>query len=571
MKLDIGIIGGGPASLFLFKRLLETDATHLTVDIFETSSRLGAGFPYSAAGANREHVTNVSGNEIPKLVTSVKDWIQSLPTDKLATYNITPDHFSDFKVMPRLLFGEYLETQFHLLLQKAKEQSVKVNIHFNSPVTDIEHEDLKKKVTVVTKDGKRQFDKVIIATGHNWPKKHEGKVPGYFDSPYPPSKLCIQVNHPVAVRGASLTAIDAVRTLARLHGQFTRVAPHKVVYNRDEKFPQFRIAMYSIHGLLPAVRFHLSDSHLSADNLLSKEEILEHLVENEGFLSLDYAFERNFKDQFRKKDPDFYEKIKELTMEEFVDKMMGYREEMDAFSLFKEEYDEATISIKRKKSIYWKEMLAILSFAMNYPAKHLSAEDMLRYKKTLMPLISIIIAFVPQTSCEELIALHEAGLLSLLGVGPESDVEITPNNEIQLYRKAENGAKETIVYKTFVDCIGQPALGISNFPFKSLVENGNLSQAKLKYRSAEEGKKAAVKNERVKEDASGNYFLEVPGVSITDNFKIIDSNNRVNHNIFMMAVPFIGGFNPDYSGLDFCEEASTHIVDAILDDVKVPA
>jgi len=32
----------------------------------------------------------------------------------------------------------------------------------------------------------------------------------------------------------------------------------------------------------------------------------------------------------------------------------------------------------------------------------------------------------------------------------------------------------------------------------------------------------------------------------------------------MMAVPYIGGYNPDYSGLDFSEAASAKIVNALL-------
>jgi hypothetical protein len=32
-----------------------------------------------------------------------------------------------------------------------------------------------------------------------------------------------------------------------------------------------------------------------------------------------------------------------------------------------------------------------------------------------------------------------------------------------------------------------------------------------------------------------------------------------------MAVPFIGGFNPDYSGLDFCDQASRRITSKMLD------
>jgi epoxyqueuosine reductase QueG len=52
--------------------------------------------------------------------------------------------------------------------------------------------------------------------------------------------------------------------------------------------------------------------------------------------------------------------------------MMSLRENLDAFTLFKAEYAEAEKSIRLEQSVHWKEMLAVLSFAMNYPAKHFS-------------------------------------------------------------------------------------------------------------------------------------------------------------------------------------------------------
>ena len=63
--------------------------------------------------------------------------------------------------------------------------------------------------------------------------------------------------------------------------------------------------------------------------------------------------------------------------------------------MLKAKYTKAEKSIKRHESVYWKEMLAVFSFAMNHLAKYFSAEDMQRLKKVLMPLILIIIAFVP--------------------------------------------------------------------------------------------------------------------------------------------------------------------------------
>lgn len=561
-KKHIGIIGGGPAALFVFQTLVASGQRTISIDIFESKKRLGLGMPYSPEGAGTEHVTNVSGNEIPELVTPVVDWISSLPAASLEKYELDPLSLTEFKVLPRLLFGEYLSVQFDKLLKKAAKSGIDTCVHLESKVTDVKDHSETSQVTVeVANSDFYEFDHVIICTGHNWPAKNEGNTTNYFDSPYPPSKLKKRFNHPIAIRGSSLTAIDAIRTISRANGRFVEEGPHKLSFVADKASPDFKIAMHSIQGLLPGIRFHLEDTHLNVDSFLSKEDIFQHIVDNQGFLSLDFFFEKNFKDSFKTKDPKFYDSIKDMKMEEFVETMMTIREKADAFALFKSEYKEAAQSIRRHESVYWKEMLSALSFAMNYPAKHLCAEDMLRLKKALMPLISVVIAFVPQRSCEELIALYDAGRLEIISVDDKSKAEPHPDGGA-LYKYGEE--LETW-FPAFIDCIGQPPLSIADFPFKGLVDAGVLSAARLKFRDAEKAKELKEDgNKEVEQDDKENFFLCVPGVAITDSFRVIDEEGTANSRIYMMAVPYIGGFNPDYSGLDFCEEASKRIVEDIL-------
>jgi len=54
--------------------------------------------------------------------------------------------------------------------------------------------------------------------------------------------------------------------------------------------------------------------------------------------------------------------------------------------------------------------------------------------------------------------------------------------------------------------------------------------------------------------------MQVKGLSINDYFQALDAFGNATKNLFIMAVPFIGGLNPDYSGLDFCDTASRRIV-----------
>ncbi|MEO7046258.1 MAG: hypothetical protein ABI091_13190, partial [Ferruginibacter sp.] len=304
----------------------------------------------------------------------------------------------------------------------------------------------------------------------------------------------------------------------------------------------------------------------SPESAITEEEVQEILAANEGFICLDNIFERNFKQPLRKEHPEFYEKIKEMKMEEFVEHMMSLREKLDAFTLFKAEYSEAEKSIKRRQSVYWKEMLAVLSYAMNYPAKHLSAEDMLRLKKVLMPLISIVIAFVPQGSARELLALYDAGVLSIIPV--ENDSSVIPNEAGgAVYRfKDENGNDTIVNYKMFISAVGQAPVLFNDFPFPSLKTQGIISESSLKFSSPQNAQHEIENgNELVFTQDKINYYLKVPGISINDNFQVLDAHGVFNSNVYVMAVPLIAGLNPDYSGLDFCEAASKRIVKAMLD------
>lgn len=521
--------------------------------------------PYSAEGANDEHITNVSGNEIPPLVTSLDNWVKSVSKDTLDKYHMDAARFNEYKVLPRLLFGQYLTAQFDLLQKQARETGITYAIRYNTTVTDILDQPEKGLVIVETGDGEQtEFDRVIICTGHNWPKTYEGKVANYFDSPYPPAKLALKLNHPVAIKGSSLTAVDAIRTLARHNGTFDKDKGGKLFYKPFSDHPDFKLVMHTRNGMLPAVRFHLEDSHLSNDSLLSKDEIKAHINANNGFLSLDYIFDRDFKLPIQGKEPEFYERIKDMRLEEFVDAMMALREEVEPFQLLKAEHAEAEQSIKREKSVYWKEMLGVLSFSLNYPAKHLSAEDMQRLQQSLTPLISIVIAYIPQSSSEELLALHRAGVLELIPVGDESMVEAHENGGATYHYTDEVKNVQSVHYQTYVDCVGQPHLAFEDLPFKNLIEGRTVTPAKLKFSSADEGLKAMNAGKPVSKDDHGDYYLKVSGITINDYFQVVDAYGAYNERIYMMAVPYIGGYNPDYSGLDFSEEASGIIIERLM-------
>ena len=238
-KTRIALIGGGPSALsilkkalrFCFQQLDDNDSVngraspHLTFDIFERNTALGKGMPYSKDGASWEHITNISSDELAPFDETLLEWLRQQSSEYLAKYQIEKTKLHEKHVVPRLLFGEYLQAQFCELIGRCRAAGIHVNVHLQCNVLDIKpstadensperasspervgslernnspervgspernnspeptNTDSRTGTNILTDTGwVTGFDKVVICTGHIWPKTHEGKVKGYFDS-----------------------------------------------------------------------------------------------------------------------------------------------------------------------------------------------------------------------------------------------------------------------------------------------------------------------------------------------------------------------------------------------------
>src|SRR5205085_11605355 len=144
-------------------------------------------------------------------------------------------------------FGRYLEDQFKLVIEIGRAFNITFKIHLETKVDDVKpglddnlwsiHTNTREIIVCNT---------VIICTGHVWSRVHEGTIPDYFESPYPPSKLTREFDHEVCIRGSSLTAVDAVKTLARNNGHFSADKHGKLSFHMAPETPNFKIILYSI-------------------------------------------------------------------------------------------------------------------------------------------------------------------------------------------------------------------------------------------------------------------------------------------------------------------------------------
>lgn len=568
MTKNIAIIGGGASALFLLKSFVDMQDSTYTLDIFDEGENFGMGMPYSLSWANSEHKVNFAFQEFPVPLEEPEEWLMRQSDSFLHHHDISRKEIGPLYIPSRIVTGLYFESQFYSLLDKARKIGLTVNIHTNCRIIDMRDVAKDNTVQVKLENGTwLNFTIVVIATGHTWPLVNERIIKGYYDSPFPLHKLNKTFNHSVGLMGSSLSAVDAIRTLSRNHGKFIKLENGNVEYVPKEGTENFKIVMHSRRGFLPSIRFYFEHPKLKQYLYISKEEIVSHIESNNGYLSLDFIFEKSYKDVIAESDPSLYEIIKNMRVEEFADFYYERIHRKSSFKHFQEELEIGKKSEENKIPIVWREAIDDMFYTLNFHAKSLSAEDTIRMRKYLMPLAYHDGAFLPFDSCEELIALHNAGKLKQIAVGYDSYIQTSPQEcGATFHYKDSKGKLLKVRYDTFIECGGQRQLAFNAFPFKTLVNQRVVSQARVQFLSSEQVLKAKdnLPTGCFIDKIDNNYFLGLPGVAFNDDFQVIDTRGKVNPRIYIIANAFIKGMNPDFSGTPFCKDSAKMVMNSIL-------
>lgn len=539
-KTTIAIIGGGATALYLLKAFVRRNDPTLELFIFEGGKTFGSGMPYSPEWNNVEHELNIASKELPELDTEPHDWLKEQNVSVKQHYSIKDEDINEDIVFPRILFGNYLECRFTHYLNEARAKKLNVRLFPNEKITNIAKDD--SVFRVVSSKAEHKFDSVIIATGHTWPSTNQDSYK-YYASPYPLSKLKNIRAQQIGILGSSLTAVDAIRTLARERGEFiTTAAGLEFVPNNDHQ--NFKITMHSRKGLLPNIRYHLEHSRIKKYEYISEAEIRSHITQNGGYLSLDYVYKTSYLDTIKLKDPQTYEEIKNLTIEEFC-KYYFTREGIKNFSTYETKLALMKETERNKTPLYWKEAMEDTIYTLNFHAKSLTATDMIRLRKYIMSVYNHVVMFVPYRSVEELIALHKANILD--------NVELGFNTEVidgQIHKQ-----EEILQYDVLINCVGQANMNIEDLAFEDLVSTKVVAQARLPV-------KGTVPEMLPQDCKIIDNYLYLPGLAIDDAFQALSEKNEPT-NLYILSIPFIRGFNPDLSGLPLLNDAAEMVINNI--------
>ena len=577
------VIGGGPSSLFLLMNLLTNSEENKSIInkivILEKNEFLGPGMPFNENYNDIHNLANITGEEIPKLPQSLKEWLLVQNIDFLQQWNIKHEDISEKNLYPRIVLGKYFTAQYQLIIDELTAKDIFFDICLNEEVIDIiKHAE--DKIEVITKS-KKSFigNKLVISTGHGLLEKTEkNKELNYFSSPWPISKLFPKstafYNFEIGVLGASLSAFDVTSALAHHHGQFIN-QDNQLKYILHDGAEGFKIALHSADGLLPHLQYEQRNAMRKVYRHISKEEI-QLLLDKSGFLSLDNYFDNVMRPALieafnRDQRPEKSQYISHPTTSflDFIAIMKEEHQYSNSFEGLKLELKDAIEDLNMNEPTHWMETLDDLMYTLNFHIDLVSAEDRIFLKKEIFPFLMNVIAALPIKSAKILSALYDAGCISL----HSGKVEILDQNDAEkgvvISLQDEDKNAEILHYKKFINCGGQGIVDLKNYPFQSLVNDKTVTASTANFKSTqvafelEENKTAEIVT------IAEEKRLKLGGIAIDATYRIISADEVVSKNIYDISIQHILGAKPYSYGLQACNANAAVVVNTWIESLIV--
>ncbi len=575
-KNRLALIGSGPTAIYLLKHILDNLEVLLneiqSITIFERGGYMGMGMPYNPETTDIYNLANISSEEIPELPVAFGDWLREQDSSVLSELNVTERPIDDSQVYSRLALGAYLREQYLTLINKLETDGIHIEEVQGIEVRDIAL--IENRVTVRTDNGDyNDFAKVVIATGHAW-KEGDRPKNGYYGSPWPIHKLLPKdgeaYNFNVGTLGASLSAFDVATSLAHRHGKFVKNGK-ALTYHLRSDAQKFKVVMHSAEGWLPHLQYGQQEPMRKIYRYTDREEMLS-ILDAKGFLRIDTFFDKVCrcaligaleKDGLEKKGEAL--KRADFGFGDFVSMMSEDHDYNDSFEGMKKEMTPARDSILNNRPIHWKETLDDLMYCLNFHAELLPAEDHIFFQKEVMSFLMNVIAALPLSSANILLALHDAGCIELITGKVEVQEDAPNGGKIRIKVESKDGATKTMEYTMFINCAGQKSIQLEDFPFVSLVRSGNLRKARVELVNGENLMefRETLDRESVFRDNNRNYMY-TGGIDVDASYRVIGKDGLPNDRIMDITFTHTSGIRPYSYGLQACNATSKILVESWL-------
>lgn len=517
----IALIGGGPTAIYSLAALLKNEV-QVDITLYERAAEAGVGMPYADDDNSRMMLANIASIEIPPIVSSYLQWLKTQDPAELARYNVEAASLHERQFLPRILLGNYFRHQFLQLVEEAKRRGLPITVNESCEVTDLR---VGADGVHLWAEGKlidKTFDRAIIATGHVWPDDDEA-TPSYFPSPW--SGL-IEASIPagqIGIMGTSLSGIDAVMAVANQHGEFVENEDGSLTFILDKGRETLNIAMLSRSGILPEADFYCPLPYEPLQ--VVTEAAIEKAIDQGSAGLLDRVF-MLMVEELAMADPHWATEIRlrTLTADTFSHAWFADREHHHPFHWAAANLEEVERNKRDKHTVPWRYAVLRLHEAVEPVVPHLTEQDRERFNNGLARIFIDNYTAIPPESIRRLLALREAGIVSIHALGQDYTMAIKQTcTHI-------SGNQKTWAFDTFIDARGQKPMKIKDLPFPSL---------------------------RQQLEASGDDFPDV-----AEDYSLL-SPEEARGKIVFAALPYLMHDKPFIQGITVCAEIGECIARAV--------
>tara|TARA_R110002051_G_scaffold169598_1_gene240225 strand:+ start:21479 stop:23170 length:1692 start_codon:yes stop_codon:yes gene_type:complete len=546
----IAVIGCGPTGLYTLKGLVAS-TTPLSITIFEAEGEPGKGTPYHPDINDPAMLSNIPSIEFPALTETLVQWLERQSDLDLARLAIAREAIDGREFYPRVVLGEYMRDQFLALVAIGAQNGHAIEVLERHRVTDIalQADDIRLKVERA--DGSHLdavYEHVVMATGHNWPESTEIR-PGYFVSPWPATALGAIGTVPVGILGTSLSAIDALMTVATARGAFCFDAGGELQYQPAPDTEGFHVTMMSRKGLLPEADFYCPLPYKTPK--VCTEEAVDALIATGRHDLLDDVFEL-FRQEILAADPEYADRIglSQLNVESFAPAYYAERTQSDPFVWAATNLAETQYNRERRYTVPWRYAILITHEVVARVVTHLDETDLKRFHRYFKGIFIDDYATVPLMSIRRLLALRRAGKLDILKLG--KGYEISEKGVARGVAVTVGGERH--VFDAFIDATGQETLSATDLPFPTLVAQGGVRRSATPKAGA-----------LMAEDGSVE-MVRTGGIDIDDLYRP-KLDQPLCDRLYCAAISFLLHKQPFVQGITSACEIGETVSAAILSDV----
>ncbi len=295
----------------------------------------------------------------------------------------------------------------------------------------------------------------MVATGHVWPDEEEA-TRTFFPSPW--SGLMDAEIRPceVGIMGTSLSGLDAAMAVVMQHGQFTG---EQFILNKGSE--ALKIVLMSRTGVLPEADFYCPIPYEPLSVLT--EAVAESEIAKGPDGLLDRIFALMVK-ELERADPQWCRAISLSTLnaDTLRDVWFEDRKKHGPFTWAEANLKEVERNKREKRTVAWRYTVLRLHEVVQAIVPLLNERDRARFKSGLERVFIDNYAAIPPQSIRRLLALREAGIVSVVTLGDDYDLDIGSDQTVITTKE------KSYRFDVFIDARGQKPLKNKHIPFPTL-------------------------------------------------------------------------------------------------------